>query len=123
MQDIIYTHVKSICRAAKEASRGYASTSTAEKNALLNAMADQLVTDCVAILAANAEDLAAAAENGVPKTMLDRLKLDEKRLAGICCSLREVAAYCGMTESKCKMLLYRTRIGLKEYLVKEGFDL
>ena len=38
-------------------------------------------------------------------------------------SLREVAAYCGMTESKCKMLLYRTRIGLKEYLVKEGFDL
>ena len=92
MQDIIYTHVESVCRAAKEASRGYGSTSTAEKNALLNAMADQLIQDCVAILAANAEDLAAAAENGVPKTMLDRLKLDEKRLAGICHALREVAA-------------------------------
>jgi len=36
-------------------------------------------------------------------------------------SLREVAAYCGMTESRCKMLLYRTRIALKEYLEKEGF--
>lgn len=38
-------------------------------------------------------------------------------------SLKEVAAYCGMTEAKCKMLLYRTRVGLKEYLRKEGFDL
>ena len=88
----IYTHVESICRAAKEASRAYGSTSTAEKNALLLAMADQLTADQAAILAANAEDLAAAAENNVPKTMLDRLKLDEKRLAGICAALREVAS-------------------------------
>ena len=92
MEDIIYNHVTSICRAAKEASRGYGSTSTAEKNALLRFMAEQLITDTEAILAANAEDLAAAAENGVPKTMLDRLKLDEKRLAGIYAALREVAA-------------------------------
>ena len=91
MQDI-QAHVESICRAAKEASRGFGSTSTAKKNALLCAMADQLTADCAAILAANAEDLAAAAENGVPTTMLDRLKLDEKRLGGICAALREVAA-------------------------------
>lgn len=38
-------------------------------------------------------------------------------------SVREVAAYCGITESKCKTLLHRTRVGLKEYLRKEGFDL
>lgn len=37
--------------------------------------------------------------------------------------IREVAAYCGMTESKCKTLLHRTRLGLKAYLQKEGFDL
>lgn len=37
-------------------------------------------------------------------------------------SVREVAAYCGMTESKCKTLLYRTRVGLKEYLRREGFE-
>lgn len=92
MQDIIYTHVEAICRAAKEASRTYGSTSTAEKNALLRFMADQLIADTEAILAANAEDLAAAAENGVPKTMLDRLKLDEGRLRGIYGALREVAA-------------------------------
>lgn len=35
--------------------------------------------------------------------------------------LKEVAAYCGMSESQCKSLLYRTRLGLKEYLEKEGF--
>ena len=38
-------------------------------------------------------------------------------------SIREVAAYCGMTESKCKSLLHRTRLGLREYLVKEGYSL
>ena len=38
-------------------------------------------------------------------------------------SLKEVAAYCGMTESKCKSLLHRTRLGLKDYLTKEGFFL
>lgn len=37
-------------------------------------------------------------------------------------SVREVARYCGMSESKCKSLLHRTRVGLKEYLRKEGFE-
>lgn len=36
-------------------------------------------------------------------------------------SVKDVAAYCGITESKCKTLLHRTRLALKEYLVKEGF--
>lgn len=38
-------------------------------------------------------------------------------------SLQEVAWYCGMSESKCKSLLYRTRQSLKSYLQREGFDL
>lgn len=37
--------------------------------------------------------------------------------------IQEVAASCGISESKCKSLLYRTRLGLKEYLEKEGFCL
>ncbi len=36
-------------------------------------------------------------------------------------SVKEVADYCGMTESKCKSLLHRTRLGLKDYLTKEGY--
>ena len=38
-------------------------------------------------------------------------------------SLKEVAEYCGMSDAKAKSLLYRTRRSLKEYLVKEGFDI
>lgn len=38
-------------------------------------------------------------------------------------SVKNVARYCGMSESKCKSLLYRTRQSLKAYLQKEGFDL
>lgn len=37
--------------------------------------------------------------------------------------VREVAGYCGMSESKAKSLLHRTRLGLKAYLEQEGFDL
>ena len=37
--------------------------------------------------------------------------------------VKEVAAALGITESKCKTLLYRTRVGLKAYLEKEGFCL
>lgn len=36
-------------------------------------------------------------------------------------SLKEVAAYCGMSEGKAKTMLFRTRVKLKEYLRKEGF--
>ena len=38
-------------------------------------------------------------------------------------SVKNVARYCGMSESKCKSMLYRTRQRLKVYLQKEGFDL
>lgn len=37
--------------------------------------------------------------------------------------LKEVAAYCGMSEGKAKTILFRTRVKLKEYLIKEGFVL
>ena len=94
MQDIISVqdHVTAVARAAKAASRAYAATSTDKKNALLLAMADRLLVDTATILAANREDLDAAAENGVPGPMLDRLKLTEDRLAGIAAALRDVAA-------------------------------
>ena len=38
-------------------------------------------------------------------------------------SIKNVARYCGISESKCKSMLYRTRQSLKVYLQKEGFDL
>ena len=57
-----------------------------------------------------------------------RLQSEEARTAFIgryyfLDSVKEVAHYCGMSESKCKSLLHRTRLGLKDYLTKEGFTL
>ncbi len=37
-------------------------------------------------------------------------------------SVKEVARYCGLTESNTKVLLHRTRIALGAYLRKEGYD-
>lgn len=37
-------------------------------------------------------------------------------------SVKDVARYCNMTESRLKTLLHRTRISLKKHLEKEGFD-
>lgn len=36
-------------------------------------------------------------------------------------SVKEVAGYCGITESKAKTLLHRTRQALRTYLEKEGY--
>ncbi|MBQ8642806.1 MAG: sigma-70 family RNA polymerase sigma factor [Clostridia bacterium] len=36
--------------------------------------------------------------------------------------LKDVAAYCGMSEAKAKSMLYRTRQKLREMLAKEGFE-
>lgn len=36
-------------------------------------------------------------------------------------SVKETAAYCGISEANAKSILFRTRRKLKEYLVKEGF--
>lgn len=36
--------------------------------------------------------------------------------------VKEVARSCGMTEANCKTVLFRMRQSLKEYLIKEGFD-
>ena len=38
-------------------------------------------------------------------------------------SLKDVSKYCGVSESKAKSILYRTRLSLKEYLEKEGFEI
>ena len=78
--------------ACRDAAAAVAAMSSAGKDALLRAMADALEADAPAILEANARDLAAARDKGIAGAMLDRLLLDEGRLAGIAAALREVAA-------------------------------
>lgn len=76
--------------AAKQASRHMAAASTEVKNAALLAMADCLIADSAAILAANAQDMAAA-KGTVSDVMLDRLALSEERIAGMAEGIRQVA--------------------------------
>lgn len=77
---------------AKAASRALAKLDTAEKNACLGAMADGLERDSSTIKSANALDMETAAKMGLSSAMLDRLKLDDKRIAAMARGLREVAA-------------------------------
>ena len=75
---------------AKAAKATVSLLSTEQKNAALLAMADALVANQDAILAANAQDLAAA-EGTVPQVMLDRLLLNADRIAGMAQGIRDVA--------------------------------
>jgi glutamate-5-semialdehyde dehydrogenase len=81
-----------LAKQAKTASRELAKLSTAQKNNCLLAMADALEKSGDAIKLANARDMETAAQMGLSSAMLDRLKLDDKRIAGMAKGLREVAA-------------------------------
>jgi len=81
-----------LARQAKAASRELAKLTTAEKNACLLAMAEALEAGAAAIKEANALDMAAAASSGLSAAMLDRLKLDDKRISSMAKGLWEVAA-------------------------------
>ncbi|MFO1476330.1 MAG: glutamate-5-semialdehyde dehydrogenase [Verrucomicrobiota bacterium] len=81
-----------LARDAREASRALAVMSTDDKNRCLLAMADALVQNAAAIREANSLDMDAAAKSGLSSAMLDRLKLDDKRIQGMAKGVREVAA-------------------------------
>ncbi|MET0289372.1 MAG: glutamate-5-semialdehyde dehydrogenase [Pseudoxanthomonas sp.] len=76
----------------RQAAQPLSQLSSQAKAELLEAMAAALQADAAGILAANAQDLQAARDKGIGSAMLDRLMLDEQRLAGIAAALREVAA-------------------------------
>jgi glutamate-5-semialdehyde dehydrogenase len=77
---------------AKAASHLLARMRTAQKNAALNTLADELATREAAILAANAIDVANAKTRGVEPYFVDRLTLTPQRLAAIAADVRSVAA-------------------------------
>jgi glutamate-5-semialdehyde dehydrogenase len=90
--DDIAREVLSMGRQARAAAHALTKLSTEEKNAILLAMADALLAREAEILAANALDLAAAAEAGLSSAMQDRLRLDSARIAAMAQGIREVAA-------------------------------
>ncbi|MCU4298122.1 glutamate-5-semialdehyde dehydrogenase [Brevibacterium permense] len=82
--------VTRIVRNAKSASSLLATTSTAEKNAALGAIAEALRSNTDRIVKANDADIAAGTENGMSESLLDRLRLDADRIAAIANSVEDV---------------------------------
>ena len=78
--------------AAKNAARVLSVAGTARKNKALEAIAAAILERQGEILAANAADLEAGKAAGLRPALLDRLALDEGRIAGIVEGVRQVAA-------------------------------
>ncbi|MBQ8345905.1 MAG: glutamate-5-semialdehyde dehydrogenase [Clostridia bacterium] len=87
----IQEELTNLCTNAKMASVSLALASTEDKNRLLLAIAQKLEQNKTTLLTANANDLEAADANGVPRQMLDRLTLTDRRITDICASIRDIA--------------------------------
>ncbi len=84
--------VLAACSAAREASRAVRPLTRAAKDTLLLAMADALEAATPDVVAANRRDLATGEAAGLTTGLLDRLRLDDARVAGVADALRELAA-------------------------------
>jgi glutamate-5-semialdehyde dehydrogenase len=80
-----------LAEAGRAAQRRLALMPSTQKAEALRAAASALRADEGAILAANALDLAAGGEKGLTGALLDRLKLDSGRLAGMADAVEQVA--------------------------------
>jgi len=83
--------VRDAARRAKDAAADLAPLARAAKDAALHAMADALIAQTATVLAANAKDLTNGRAAGLTDGLLDRLALDEGRVAAMAQGLRDVA--------------------------------
>jgi glutamate-5-semialdehyde dehydrogenase len=82
--------VADVCRDAKRASRALAGLDTATKNRALDAIADALDARAGEILEANARDMEAGEAAGLDAALMDRLMLDERRVAQVAADVRTI---------------------------------
>src|SRR3989442_8284726 len=81
-----------LAQQARTASRELARLTTSEKNECLLAMAEALEQNRDDIGKANARDLETGAQMGLSSALLERLQLDDRRIAAMGQALRDVAA-------------------------------
>jgi glutamate-5-semialdehyde dehydrogenase len=84
--------VADVCRGAKRAARTLARLDAAVKDAALEGIATALEERVEEILAANERDMQAGREGEIGAALLDRLSLDEQRVAAIARAVRQIAA-------------------------------
>jgi glutamate-5-semialdehyde dehydrogenase len=80
-----------IGRRARAAARKLALAATSDKDAALNAMGEAIRAAAPAILSANAEDVAEARSRGATSAFIDRLALNEERVAAMAEGIAVVA--------------------------------
>lgn len=84
-------YIDELGKDAKVASQSLVKLGTAEKNQILGQVATALLAETDDILAENARDVEQAQRNGISPVMVDRLRLDAKRIEGIVEGVRQVA--------------------------------
>ncbi|KUJ72658.1 glutamate-5-semialdehyde dehydrogenase [Thiomicrospira sp. WB1] len=88
----VETLMQQLGQAAREASRTLVVADTAQKNAALVAIAEQIEQQRARLQSENAKDLEAGRANGLDAAMLDRLTLSDQALDGMITGLRQIAA-------------------------------
>ncbi|WP_246727862.1 glutamate-5-semialdehyde dehydrogenase [Chelativorans sp. Marseille-P2723] len=88
----IFTLMAELGARARAAARPLATASTEKKNAALLAMAEALERNRGDILKANEQDMEEGRKAGLSSALLDRLKLDEARIASMAAGIRDIAA-------------------------------
>jgi glutamate-5-semialdehyde dehydrogenase len=83
--------IRGIGANARGAARALAALPTEKRNAVLRAMAGELLARTSKLLDANEKDVSGAAEQGVSAAAIDRLRLTESRIAGMAEGIRQVA--------------------------------
>ena len=86
------TALEQLGRRAKQAEQFLRTASTASKDHGLTQIADALLEHTAAILEANAKDIANGEQAGMSPALLDRLRLNEARIAGMAQGMREIVA-------------------------------
>ena len=89
--DTVAALMQDLGRRARKAARTLALAPSAQKDKALHAMADAIRATTTEIIAANEADVADAKAAGVTGSFLDRLKLDNKRVAAMADGLEVVA--------------------------------
>jgi len=84
--------VTDVCVAARRASRFLAQLESGVRDSALEAIADALLERTDEVLEANARDVEAGREAGLDAGLLDRLRLDEGRIAAMADGVRSIAA-------------------------------
>ena len=85
-------YMQGVGEAARAAARDVARADTRARNAALMAMASALRDDAAQLIAANAEDVAAASAAGQDPAFVDRLTLDADTIDGMAAGLQAIAA-------------------------------